>query len=112
MSRESVAEVGGLRRGRFLYFPVVPGRMEFAVEVRRMLLREQPQAVAIEIPFSLSMFFRRAVGRLPEMSVLLYPENPWAENPDQEEEERMIYLPVEPADPFVEAARTAEEIGA
>lgn len=112
MYRESVAEAGGLRRGRFLYFPVVPGRMEFAAEVRRMLLREQPQAVAIEIPFSLSMFFSRAVGRLPEMSVLLYPENPWAENPGQEEEERMVYLPVEPADPFVEAARTAEQIGA
>ena len=38
------------------------------------------------------------------MSVILYA--------DQEDEEQAIYLPVEPADPFVEALRTAREIDA
>ena len=36
-------EAGSLERGRFLYFPVVPGRLEFAAEVRRAILKHRPQ---------------------------------------------------------------------
>ncbi|MGC8793752.1 MAG: hypothetical protein ACP5U2_10220, partial [Bryobacteraceae bacterium] len=93
-----------LRRGRFLYLPVVPGRMEFAIEVRRRLLRERPQVVAVELPASLAPAYLRAVERLPEITVLLYP--------DPEDQDQAVYLPVEPADPFTEAIRTTLEIGA
>ena len=48
--------------------------------------------------------YTKALARLPEMSVILYS--------DETEEDRAIYVPVEPADPFTEALRTAEEIGA
>ena len=41
---------------------------------------------------------------LPEMSVILYN--------DGQEEDRAIYVPVEPADPFTEAIRTGLETGA
>jgi len=92
-----------LRRGRFLYLPVAPGRMEFAAEVRRRLLRERPEVVAVELPQSLAEAYREAVRRLPEITVLLYP--------DPEEEDSAIYVPVEPADPFTEAVRTGLEIG-
>ena len=37
-------------RGRFTYFPVVPGRLEFAIELRQAILRERPQVVAVELP--------------------------------------------------------------
>jgi hypothetical protein len=95
---------GSLRRGRFTYLPVVPGRLEFAIEVRQAILRDKPQVVALELPITLQQQFIRAVARLPEMSVIVYP--------DENDPERAIYVPVEPADPFVEAIRTANETGA
>ena len=50
-----IPEAGSLRRGRFTYFPVVPGRLEFAIEVRRAILRERPEVVALELPASLQV---------------------------------------------------------
>jgi hypothetical protein len=85
------------------FFPVLPGRLEFAVALRHALLREQPQVIAIELPVSLENAYLRAIGRMPELSVILY---------EGETEDQMIYVPVEPADPFVEALRTAREMGA
>ncbi|MEJ7606233.1 MAG: hypothetical protein WKF37_08180 [Bryobacteraceae bacterium] len=86
------------------FLPVMPGRLEFAAAIRHAILREQPQSVAIELPISLEKAYRLALARLPEITVILYPA------PD--DEEQFIYVPVEPADPFTEAARTALEIGA
>jgi hypothetical protein len=110
MSLESEIKQGRLVRGRFRYFPVVPGKVEFAMALRRLLLAEKPQIVAVELPGFLEKAYGRALARLPEMSVILY----MAESPASagEEEDRAIYVPVEPADPFVEALRTAGEIGA
>jgi hypothetical protein len=94
---------GGLRRGRFLYFPAVPGRLEFAEEVRNAILTERPDVVAVELPVTLEAAYRRALERLPELSVIVYQD---------EAEDRAVYLPVEVTDPFVEALRSAAEIGA
>jgi hypothetical protein len=96
-------DAGSLRRGRFTYLPVVPGRLEFAIEVRQAILRDKPQVVAVELPATLQRPYMRAVARLPEMSVIFYA--------DETEEDRAVYVPVEPADPFVEAIRTALETG-
>ena len=101
---------GSLQRGRFIYIPVVPGRLEFAIELRRAILRHQPQVVALELPVTLQQHYLRAVARLPEISLIVYPDlSPEAA---AQEEARAIYVPVEPADPFVEAIRSALEIGA
>ena len=55
----------------------------------------------------------KALARLPEMSVILYHrEAGKGTGRDSEDDEQAIYVPVEPCDPFVEALRTAEEIGA
>ena len=94
---------GSLRRGRFLYLPVVPGKLEFAAEVRRVILEERPEVVAVELPESLEPRYREAVARLPRMSVLFYP--------DEEEADQAVYVPIEPCDPFTEAIRTALETG-
>jgi hypothetical protein len=101
-----LTDPGSLRRGRFTYLPVAPGRLEFAIEVRQAILREKPQVVALELPVTLRQHFPRAVARLPEISVIIYPDA------GARAEEGAIYVPVEPADPFVEAIRTALEIGA
>ncbi|PYV45687.1 MAG: hypothetical protein DMG06_01490 [Acidobacteria bacterium] len=94
---------GSLHRGRLHYFPVVPGKLEFAEEVRRTILLERPQVVAVELPSTLESAYLRAVGRLPELSVILYEEA---------KQDRSIYIPVEITDPFVEGIRSAQEIGA
>jgi hypothetical protein len=107
MSLEAEINFGSLERGRFRYFPVVPGRVEFAAAVRRLLLAEKPPIVAVELPEFLAGAYRRALARLPEISVILY-----SEEAGSGDEDRAVYVPVEPADPFTEALRTAEEIGA
>ncbi len=81
-----------------------PGRLEFTIELRRVILAEKPAIIAVELPGFLADHYRRALDRLPEMSVLLYI--------DEVDEDRAVYVPVEPADPFTEALRTAQEIGA
>ncbi|MCW5982409.1 MAG: hypothetical protein KIT09_30260 [Bryobacteraceae bacterium] len=103
-SEFALPDVGSLRRGRFAYLPVAPGRMEFAIEVRRRILAEKPQVVVVELPGWLERHYFRAVKRLPQITVLVYP--------DEKDDDRGIYIPVEPADPFTEAVRTAGEIGA
>ena len=96
---------GSLKRGRFTYFPVVPGRLEFAIEVRQAILRLRPQVIALELPATLQAAWMRAVTRLPEMSLIFYPDETAALD-------QAIYVPIEPADPFTEAIRTGLEIGA
>ncbi|MCU1276404.1 MAG: hypothetical protein JWO48_3835, partial [Bryobacterales bacterium] len=100
----SFPDPGSLQRGRFTYFPVVPGKLEFAIEVRRAILRDKPRVIALELPATLRDAYLRAVGRLPEMSVILYN--------DEQDDDGAVYVPVEPADPFTEAIRTGLEIGA
>jgi len=92
------ADPGSLRRGNFTYFPVAPGRLEFAVELRRLILAERPRVVAVELPGALEDVYLQALARMPQMSVIVYP--------DAQDDERLIYVPVEPADPFTEAVRT------
>src|SRR5205823_5003463 len=100
---------GSLERGRFSYLPVVPGRVEFAIEVRRRILAERPQVVAVELPATLEDVYLEAVRRLPQISVIFYNDTSYRRDG---EAEQAIYTPVEPADPFVEAIRTAQDIGA
>ena len=100
-----VPESGSLTRGRFTYFPVVPGRLEFAIEVRRAILRDKPAVVALELPTTLRDAYLRAVARLPQMSAIFYPD-------ERGDEDEAVYIPVEPADPFTEAIRTALDTGA
>lgn len=92
-----------LKRGHLHYFPVVPGRVEFAAEVRRVLLETRPKAVAVQLPSLYAPHLEKALARLPEISVILTGLG---------DEEESIYYPIEPSDPFIEALRTAREIGA
>lgn len=107
------AAVESLRRGEFLYAPVVPGSLEFAAEIRRTILECKPEVVAVELPHWLAEPVERAAARLPEFSVLVYPEADLrAAASGDDEDDKGVYWVIEPADPFVEAVRTAREIGA
>jgi protein involved in polysaccharide export with SLBB domain len=104
MQQES-PQAGTLSRGNITYFPVVPGRLEFAARLRRFLLHVRPSVIAVELPSTLEPEYAKAVARLPKMSLILLP-------PDDDEDDDATYIPVEPADPFVEALRTAADLNA
>ena len=97
-------DFSSLRRGAFTYFPVAPGRLEFAVAVRRKILAERPAVVAIELPEHIAREYLAAIDRLPQITAIVYPD-PLAED-------ESIYVVVEPCDPFVEAIRSAREVDA
>ncbi len=109
MSLEAEFKAGNLQRSRIRYFPVVPGKLEFALELRKLLLASRPQVVAVELPGFLAKAYERALARLPQLTVILYHDDTSSNN---DGEDRAVFVPVEPCDPFVEALRTAEEIGA
>jgi len=62
---EPLPDFGSLKRGRFTYFPVAPGRLEFAIEVRQAILRDRPQVVAVELPSTLQPAWVAGIARLP-----------------------------------------------
>jgi hypothetical protein len=103
-SGREIAPSGTVRRGRLTYLPVIPGRLEFAWRVRRYILEHRPAVVAVELPESLDEKYAEAVRRLPRMSVIVIP--------DWDDEDQAAFIPVEPADPFIEALRSAGEIEA
>ena len=81
--------------------PVFHERLEAADQVRRALDTAEFDAVAVEVPASLERAWLSAVARLPAISVVLY----------ETARRETVYLPVHPADPMVEAARSATERG-
>jgi len=101
-----VTTAGTLRHHNLIFLPVVPGRIEFALRVRRLLLTERPKVVAVELPSDLQAVFIQALDRLPQISVIVVPDR------QKDEEDSASYIVIEPGDPFIEALRTAREIGA
>jgi hypothetical protein len=81
--------------------PVLHQRLEFADCVRAAMRETRFDAVAVEVPSSLEATWLRAIERLPAISALLY----------ENAADQTIFLPVQPADPMVEAARAAREAG-
>jgi hypothetical protein len=104
--QSELSAAGTLSRGNITYLPVVPGRIEFALRVRRYLLEHRSNVIAVELPSSLEDQYRAAIERMPQMSVIVIPET------STDEEEHATYIPVEPGDPFIEALRTAGEVNA
>ena len=104
MSVSESPDAGVVQRGNLTYFPVVPGRIEFSARVRRYLLQHRPQVVAIELPTSLEQEYRSALERMPQMSVIVAPDE------TTDDSGRATYTTIEPGDPFVEAFRTTHEL--
>ncbi len=97
------------RFGRVHALPVLHYRVECAQLVRMAVTHVRPDAVAIELPATLEAPFLRAVRRLPQISVIRYQAGTGKSSAAGGTE--TVYLLVEPADPLVEAARQALELG-
>ncbi len=80
--------------------PVCHYQLEYTEQVRLQFLKDPPDALALELPSQLKDIFLKAINRLPEISVIFY----------QNDSNHTLYLPIEPVDPFVEAARSAIEL--
>jgi hypothetical protein len=81
--------------------PVLHERVEYADYARLVLAELAPDAIAVEIPSSLEATWLSGIDRLPQISALLYETSL----------NRTVYFPIQPADPMVEAARSARESG-
>ena len=86
-------------KGNIYFAPILHGKLEFAQEVQRRFFTQRPEAIAVEFPKTLETPIRRAVQRLPFLSVVMY----------QEEDGTHVYLPIEPTDGLVEAVRLGLE---
>ncbi|MBW1981454.1 MAG: hypothetical protein JRJ12_09545 [Deltaproteobacteria bacterium] len=81
------------------FVPIMHGRLEFAAAVIRSFCRWQPEAIAVEFPHTLKKPLIRGLERLPLLSVLVF----------ELKDNTHVYLPLEPTDGLVEAARAALE---
>jgi hypothetical protein len=97
--------------GNVYALPVLHYRMEFAHLVREAVKMADPDCIAVELPATLEKPFRRAIARLPQITVLTYDISSSAllKGKLAEEIPQSVYLIIEPADPLVEAARLAIE---
>lgn len=84
-----------------VFAPIVHHAPEAAVAVSRLLRELRPGAVALELAPALVDDFARALQRLPEWSVLVH---------DDDLKQTFAHV-IHPAEPIVEAARTADELG-
>ncbi|MCC7493277.1 MAG: hypothetical protein IT204_13065 [Fimbriimonadaceae bacterium] len=89
------------RAGNVLFAPVLHYRLEFADAVRRVIAQWQPTALVVELPATLEPAIRRAVARLPQLSVVAYLDR----------QGQPVYLPLEPCEALLEAVRSGQERG-
>ena len=86
--------------GRLRAVPILSGRFEFAMEVRRAFAEHEPTDVVVDLPTAMAGVMAGAVARLPLLSVIRLEE--------EGSGERSFFL-VEPADGLTEAVRLARE---
>ena len=99
---EELGELGLAFPGGWV-LPISRGRLEYAWLVRQVIAATSPTAIAVEQAESLTSAVDQAIDRLPLLSVVSYA--------DPREHGRPVYLPIEPADPLVEAIRRGHELG-
>ncbi len=100
--------------------PVIHGSGDFSLEVRRMMLDNSFDCVAVPLPDSFRYDISRAVDLLPDPSIVVQREadgfagrawNPSDSDDDDVEDERdrrLSYVPIDPCQPVIAAIRVAQ----
>lgn len=90
-----------LKYKNIVAIPSIHSRVYFSLAVREAVKEFKPDAIAIEHPESFNQSLREAVSRLPYISLII-----------RETENEALYIPIDPCDSIIEAARLAidEEI--
>jgi hypothetical protein len=104
---------------RITAFPVIHGSGDFAVELRRLMLAERFDCVAVPLPPSFRPDVERAISHLPGISIVLQEELPnfqvsdWSperESAAPDDAERTYsYVPIDPCQPVITALRIAQQ---
>jgi hypothetical protein len=99
---------------RITVLPIIHGSGDFAIEVRRVLLSQQFDCLAVPLPPSFQEDVERAIEFLPGISLVLQEEprhfssESWGE--DEEEAARVFsYVPIDPCQGVIAALRFALE---
>src|SRR5437868_2474477 len=105
---------------RIMCLPVIHGSGDFAVAVRRVMLEESFDCVAVPLPPSFQTDVERGIEMLPSPTVVTQSERPkyateWSpesEGRDEDdettaEEPTQSYVPVDPCQPVIAALRAA-----
>lgn len=95
--------------------PIVHGSGDFAVEVRRVMMANRYDCLAVPLPESFREPVLQQVLELPTPSVVLQRAQPtyqteWSESSDDEADEvdsDCSYVPIDPCQPVISAIRTA-----
>jgi len=98
---------------RISCLPVVHGSGDFAVEVRRILLSESFDCVAVPLPESFRSTVETGIGHLPQITIAIQPETEpfasgeWSESGDNSRRDISSYVPIDPCQPVIAALRLA-----
>ncbi len=96
--------------------PVVHGSGDFAIEVRRVMLSEKFDCLAVPLPGSFHESVETAVQDLPNVTLVIQPEareysTEWKPDSEQEDDEEpsseCSYVPIDPCQPVIAAIRIA-----
>lgn len=90
-----------LKYKNILAIPSIHSRIYFSLCVREAFEKYKPNAIAIEHPYSFNDSLRKAVSRLPYISLII-----------REIKDEAVFIPIDPCDSIIEAVRIAidEEI--
>ncbi|HWL07600.1 MAG TPA: hypothetical protein VNQ76_04285 [Planctomicrobium sp.] len=100
--------------------PVVHGSGDFAVEVRRVMLSEKFDCVAVPLPASFQEAVEQGIQHLPNITIAVQSEtgpfssNDWTPDSSHEEQEEATsrvcsYVPIDPCQPVIAALRLADQ---
>ncbi|SFJ31183.1 hypothetical protein [Planctomicrobium piriforme] len=98
---------------RISCLPVVHGSGDFAVEVRRVMLSESFDCVAVPLPPSFRHAVEQGIGHLPQITIVAQPETEEYSTADWSPEEsdpstpQYSYVPIDPCQPVIAALRLA-----
>ncbi|WP_437185856.1 hypothetical protein SH668x_002979 [Planctomicrobium sp. SH668] len=98
---------------RISCLPVVHGSGDFAVEVRRVMLAEKFDCLAVPLPESFRRSVEEGILHLPNVTIAVQPETAPDHNPEWTQEERepapaiSSYVPIDPCQPVIAALRLA-----
>jgi hypothetical protein len=90
---------------RITCVPVIHGSGDFAVEVRRLMLAEKFDCLAVPLPPSFKHDVERAIASLPVVTLVMQPEP--ADYSEEDAEPTVNYVPIDPCQPVIAAIRVA-----
>lgn len=90
---------------RITAIPVIHGSGDFAVEIRRIMLAEKFDCLAVPLPPSFKFDVEKAIGVLPV--VTLVAQNEAVGYGEDEPEPTISFVPVDPCQPVIAAIRVA-----